>query len=79
LIRRLMLAAAVASAAAAFVLPAAPAQAVAFCQTNEACTFTFYTNSAKTTINGQEFWACNGTKSSWGVLTGIEVVTTSFC
>jgi len=78
MIRRFVLVAIV-GGATAFALPAAPAQATAYCQTNESCTYTYYSFASRTVVNGYLSISCSGQETAWGVLSGFEVTTTTFC
>ncbi|WP_020519592.1 hypothetical protein [Catelliglobosispora koreensis] len=77
MIRRLLLAAAIAGAA--IVLPAAPAQALYPCPAGKMCLHTWYTDSSRTQVRGTYSVNCEGTPHSWGVRQGYLVFTTQNC
>jgi hypothetical protein len=67
MLRRVLVAAALAvSATATAVLPAAPAQARA-CTINHYCYTTWYSNAAHTTVVGGKYEDCDGDITQWGV------------
>jgi Family of unknown function (DUF6289) len=77
LIRRLTVAALLGASAIAF--STAPAHAYAPCKADYACTTTYYSSIAHTTVVGQVFVDCAGERSSWGTLSGYVVVTNTAC
>lgn len=77
MIRRLTIAALIGTAVIA--IPAAPAQAYARCPADAQCVITFYTNVQHTTAVGGIEVFCDGTRSTWGVLSGIVVESSAAC
>ncbi|WP_368862068.1 DUF6289 family protein [Catenulispora pinistramenti] len=61
------------------MLSTAPANAAPVCKADYACTVTFYSNGTHTTVIGQVYTDCEGQRSSWGSMSGYEVVTQSEC
>ena len=77
MVRRLVLAALLGSAVVA--LPAVPAQAIGSCGVHDACTTTYYSSVARTTIVGQVLVECDGQTFEWGTLRGFAVETNTPC
>ncbi|MEY9927446.1 hypothetical protein ABH926_002080 [Catenulispora sp. GP43] len=77
MIRRLTVAALLGTSVVAF--STAPAHAYAACKADYACTTTYYSSPAHTTVVGQIFVDCAGERSSWGTFSGYVVVTNSAC
>jgi hypothetical protein len=69
-LRRILLAGALTvGTAAVAVLPAAPAQARA-CIIDHYCYTTWYSNAAHTSVVGELYEDCDGTRTSWGTRSG---------
>jgi len=77
MIRRLTIAALIGTAVVA--IPAVPAQAYARCKADYQCVTTFYATVQHTKAIGAIDTYCDGSSSSWGVLSGIVVQTSVAC
>ncbi len=79
MMRRVLVAAALAaSATVTAVLPAAPAQARA-CTIGAYCYTTWYSNAAHTTAVGGKFEDCDGGVTMWGIRSGYVTFTETSC
>ncbi|MFK3984054.1 DUF6289 family protein [Micromonospora sp. NPDC050397] len=77
MIRRVLLAAAIA-VAALVVVPGTPAQARA-CKADHDCYTAFYSDSSHTTLVGALSESCDGTRSMWGRRSGYLTFSESPC
>ena len=79
MLRRAIVAAALAAGATVTaVLPAAPAQARA-CTINSECYTTWYSNAAHTTAVGGKYESCDGDVTTWGIRSGYVTFSEHSC
>jgi Family of unknown function (DUF6289) len=77
MIRRLLIAAALA-VAACLVVPGSPAQARA-CQIEYTCYLDFYSDSTHSTLVGGTLTYCDGSTQTWGRRTGYQEFSETPC